>query len=141
EGPVAALDALQQRLVRLEQLDLVPAHMRHRQAAPARKRLDAPGEPAEAGYVTYGGALEQELHAHADAEHWLLQAAQAIDKAVLSELRHARCRRADTHQDDTLGRGDGLRIKREDGTNANPLEREQHAVDVLAPAGDDGDGA
>src|SRR5688572_31652813 len=69
---IAAGDVVEQRRWPRE-LELIPAHVRHRQTVAVGEAADAARKQAETSDIAFFGRLEQQLHADADAQQWLPQ--------------------------------------------------------------------
>src|SRR5690606_28492200 len=89
-------------------------------------------QQAEAWRVVLFGVLEQQLHAHADAQQGLLQAAQHVDQAECVQASHDRRRSRDPGQDHAVGGLDGVDVGTEYWIDAQPLQRAAHRADVGA---------
>ena len=82
------LDTVEQRGLTAGE-ESVPAHVRHGDAGGVRQQSHAAGDHAERLGRALRGALEQHLHAEADAQHGLGEAAHAIDEALGLQAPHA----------------------------------------------------
>src|SRR6185369_4719314 len=143
--------------------DLVPAHLRHLVAAavvlhPAfeAEAHDLAGDQAETGSaaqrIAFLAAVEQHLHANADAEQRLgrRRLADRVLEAGSAQLAHAVGHRALPRQDDALGGGDGLGVGRDDDVERLAVPRRLardvgdglgDRAEVAHAVVDDGDGA
>ena len=111
--------------------------MRHGQAVAIREAAHAAGQQAETRDVAFLGRLEQQLHADADAEQRLAQAADRVDEARATQARHAIGSRADAGQDDMRCGAQRLRVRGEIRVDAESLDRVTQRRNVGAAAVDD----
>src|SRR5205823_1225259 len=103
------------------------------------QRPDLAGNDPEAFRVGFLAALEQQLHAKADAERGLGQRLEAIAKPELLDALHRMARRADAGQKDAIGTANLGRIGGHDGSHAEPLERQLDRADIAVGQIDDGE--
>src|SRR5882724_9470223 len=99
---VVGRDALEDRIV-AKRRELVPAHVGNR---PPLSRLEAPdlvGEYAETVSITFLRALEEQLHAEADAKNGLSERRQQVCDTILAQPGHGVRGGSNARQDDAWG--------------------------------------
>src|SRR5688572_20190297 len=133
---IAAGDVVEERRWPRE-LELVPAHVRHRQAVAVGEAADASRKQAETRDVAFLGRFEQQLHADANAEQWLAQVADRPGQVRVAQPFHAIGRSADARQDHVRGRSQRCRVGGDLRVDAKPLDREAQGRDVGSAAVDD----
>jgi len=106
-GPVAGLYTGQQR-AGAAQIEAVPTHVRNANARRRRHPSNPAGQHAQTLDSALVGGLEQQLHAQADAQQRLLQAAQQPNQAEAVQLLHRRTSGADAGQDHPIGHRNAL---------------------------------
>src|SRR5690606_16443245 len=130
-------------------LDLVPAHVRHLEALAVLLQVLAEeayltGEQADAiDPVVLLAALEQRLHADADAEERAVDAdlAHQLVETQAADLGHAVADRADAGKHHAVGFTDDLRIAgHQHLAGTDVLQRLGHRVQIAHAVIDDGDG-
>ena len=96
-------------------------------AATSRSTLP---EHAEGVGRAFGGSLEQQLHAEADAQHRLPQHRQHLVETGRTQPAHRIAGRADAGQQHARRRGDRRRVGADRRAGAEPLERELQRREV-----------
>src|ERR1700754_3072899 len=111
---------------------MIPAHVRHAKAGCLREAANRGGHDTKAFGIALFRALTEQLHAEADTEHRLGQAAQYIHEARIAKHAHARTRGAHARQDNVTRRADRRRVGRERRVGAEALQGKTHRADIRA---------
>ena len=118
-------------------LDTAPAHVRHWALGFWLQRADPTGNDAEAIDIVFLTALEQQLHAEADAERWLLQVSQRFAQAERFDPFHREACGPHAGQDDPFSTSQLLRIGGYDRIQSEAAERQPNGADIAATEVDD----
>ncbi len=108
----------------------VPAHVGDFHSFLRGEALHLAVENVHALHVALLGTAAHQLHADADAEYWLPQAADQSLQAFGPEARHRCCGIADARQDDLVRVSDGIRIGRERIFYTQPGQSVGHGLDI-----------
>ena len=122
--------AQQQRLTQRQQA--VPAHVRHADATGRHQLAHHPGNQSQCLHAGLFGALEQQLHAQADAHQRHLQPLQRFHQALRMQALHAGTGGADAGQDHPLRTGQAVRIAHQPHRRAQSLQCVAHRTEVGA---------
>src|SRR5688572_15767041 len=133
---VAAGDVVEQRRGPRE-LELIPAHVRHRQALAVGEAADASRKQAETRDVAFLGRFEQQLHADADTQQGLPQVTDRPRQISVAQPLHAISRGADAGKNHVRGCSQRRRVGRDLRLDAEPLDREAQGRDIGTAAVDD----
>ena len=139
EGAALAGQSRGERRRALE-ADVVPADVRDPQPAGVQRAHLAGEQPEAVGELVLLGALEQQLHAQADAQHGRAGRGggpDALVEAELDEVAHALRERPDARDDERVGRLQRRRVARDERARADVLQRLLHRSAVAHPVVDD----